>query len=168
VISNKTITFTLGLQSTNAVTDAFGVANVSMVVTQDVGSNYTVSAKFAGDCPFLGSTNSKAFTIVPACVSSLSSSGLASNKFYIGTTFAWTTSTNSSTATLTLSAGLRNCAGMFGDIRKARVTFATRNAGGGWTAIPSAQNLPVNLVDPGDSSAGTGDDRCAMEHRFAG
>ena len=92
-------------------------------------------------------------TVVAACV--VPPGGTAANRFYIGTKFAWTTSPTSSTASLTLSAGLRSCTDL-GDIRTARVTFATRNSSSAaWTAITGAQNLPVGLVDPGNIHDGT-------------
>jgi hypothetical protein len=61
---------------------------------------------------------------------------------------AWTTSTTSNSATLTLSATIKNglpC----GDIRTARITFTVNGQ-----PIPSAQNLPVNFIDPNDPAMG--------------
>jgi hypothetical protein len=54
---------------------------------------------------------------------------------------------------LTLNATINDPA--CGDIRGAKVTFGFRNADGSVTPIPSAQNLPVGLVDPTIKSVGT-------------
>ncbi|MBD2721434.1 T9SS type A sorting domain-containing protein [Hymenobacter sp. BT189] len=79
--------------------------------------------------------------------------------YYTGSSFYWTTSATSNTATLTLVATLKNNpnlgSGNNGNIRTARVTFAVRNSTGGFTPISSAQNLPVGLVNPGDLTTGT-------------
>jgi hypothetical protein len=73
--------------------------------------------------------------------------------FYTGAAFYWTTGSNSSTATLTLTATIRNTL-PYGDIRTAKVTFCVRS-GTSCTPINGAQNLPVGLVNPGDTSVGT-------------
>jgi trimeric autotransporter adhesin len=72
---------------------------------------------------------------------------------YTGQSFAWTTSSTSNTATITLATTLKNT--LCGDIATAKVTFAIRNADGSFTPIPSAQNLPVSYVDPSNISIGT-------------
>jgi uncharacterized protein YjdB len=62
--------------------------------------------------------------------------------YYTGPTMAWTTSATSNTATVTLSATIKNgepC----GDIRTALVTFTVNGQ-----PIPSAKNLPVGFIDP--------------------
>ena len=62
--------------------------------------------------------------------------------YYTGPIMAWTTSPTSNTATVTLSATIKNgepC----GDIRTALVTFTVNGQ-----RIPSATNLPVNFIDP--------------------
>src|SRR5439155_11772358 len=73
--------------------------------------------------------------------------------YYTGSLFYWTAGPSSSTATLTLTATLKNqlC---FGDIRTAKVSFFVRN-GTTMTPITGAQNLPVGLVTPGDTTVGT-------------
>ena len=78
--------------------------------------------------------------------------------YYTGPKFAYTANEESSTATVVLSATIKNnlllnCLdfGPFdatgGDIRTARLSFEI-NKGSGWEKIPSATNLPVNFVDP--------------------
>ena len=109
-------------------------------------------AQFAGNCPYLACTAAPAlFSITPEDTSPLTAAG-----YYAGDVFFWTTGPNSSTATLTLSATLKdtpdNC---LGDIRTAKVTFAIRNGDGSYTPITGAANLPVGLVDPNDKTVGT-------------
>ena len=146
-LAGRVVTFTIGTQTVSATTDASGVAvaNVTLDNRQSAG-NYTVQTSFAGDCTFTAGSDSDPFAITPSCVT-----GINAVAEYIGTLFAWTASPTSSTATLTLSAGLKACTG---DIRSARVTFAIRN-GGIWSTIPGAADLPVGLVDPGNPTQGT-------------
>jgi hypothetical protein len=100
-----------------------------------------------------GGSGSATFTItvVPA------TSKPVADTYYTGPAFYWTASTNNSTATLTLSATLKNgvCGG---DIRTATVSFYVRASevcGSTLTPIKNAQNLPVGLVNAGDTSTGT-------------
>jgi hypothetical protein len=72
--------------------------------------------------------------------------------FYTGSAMYWTTSSSSGTASLTLSATIKNS--LCGDIRTARVSFYVRTATG-CTPIANAQNLPVNLVNTNDQAVGT-------------
>ncbi|HCY41379.1 MAG TPA: hypothetical protein DHV48_08505, partial [Prolixibacteraceae bacterium] len=74
--------------------------------------------------------------------------------FYTGDLFAWTTSTSTSTATVTLVAAVKDANDPKGDVRGAKVSFYFVN-GTTYTAIPSAQNLPVGLIDVTDGSVGT-------------
>ncbi len=146
-LAGRVVTFTIGTQTVSATTNPSGIAaaNLSLDSSQSAG-NYTVQTSFAGDCTFAPANDSDPFAITPSCVT-----GINAVAEYIGTLFAWTTSPTSSTATLTLSAGLKACTG---DIRSARVTFAIRNDSI-WSPIPGATNLPVGLVDPGNPTQGT-------------
>src|SRR5207302_2435431 len=79
-----------------------------------------------------------------------------------GSRFFWTTSSTSSTATLTLSATIRDggvCGGDLtsrGDVTKAKVSFLiSSNDGTSWSPVSIGQNLPVGLVDPADHTIGT-------------
>lgn len=68
----------------------------------------------------------------------------AGNLYYTGPIFAFTANPSSSTASVMLSAVIKNplpCDG--GDIRTAFITFTLDGK-----PIPSAQNLPVSFVDP--------------------
>ena len=73
--------------------------------------------------------------------------------FYTGPAIYWTTSSTSSTATLTLSATIKNS--LCGDIRTAKVSFMIRSGTGSFTPIAGAQNLPVGLVNANDQAVGT-------------
>jgi hypothetical protein len=81
--------------------------------------------------------------------------GLDATSLYTGSMYFWTTSSTSSTATLTLSATVKdisaNCAG---DITKARVSFEVKpSSGGSWTTV--ARDLPVGLVSQDNPLVGT-------------
>jgi len=129
----------------------------AMVITQlpasiDASTNtYTVTAKFASTNPNYasGSTDSEKLLIKQRTASPYNATG-----FYIGDGFAWTTGPNSSSATLTMVAAIRDSNIPTGDVRGAKVSFYFVN-GTTLTAIPSAQNLPVGLVDVTDGSVGT-------------
>jgi len=69
--------------------------------------------------------------------------------YYSGPSFYWTSSATSKTATLALSATIKNNKNYTGDLRTARVSFFVRN-GTTLTPINGAQNLPVGLVNPSD------------------
>lgn len=62
-VVGQTITFVLGTQSCMGVTGATGSASCGLALTQPAGQ-YTVSATFVATGNYLGSTNSKPFTIV--------------------------------------------------------------------------------------------------------
>jgi Bacterial Ig-like domain (group 2). len=77
---------------------------------------------------------------------------LDAQSYYTGPNVAWTPTATSNTATVTLSAFLKNSTAEgaeCGDISTARVTFMANGK-----AIPSATNLPVNFVDPANPSKG--------------
>ena len=68
--------------------------------------------------------------------------------YYTGPIMAWTTSSTSNTATVTLAATIKNglpC----GDIRTAKITFTVNGQ-----PISSAQNLPVGFIDPNNPAKG--------------
>ena len=62
-LSGKTITFTIGAQSTTATTDASGVATVSITLAQNPVNTYAVEADFAGDGYYIPSHDSDPFDI---------------------------------------------------------------------------------------------------------
>jgi hypothetical protein len=78
------------------------------------------------------------------------------DSFYTGPTFYWTSGSGSSSATLTLMATLKDAGTCLGDIRTAKVSFYVRDPVAlTLTPINGAQNLPVGLVNPGDTTTGT-------------
>ncbi len=110
---------------------------------------YTVTAVFTSTNPnYAGSQNSKPLTVVPRNADPYNATG-----FYTGDLFAWTTGQNTSTATVTLAAAIVDNNSPSGDVRGARVTFYFVN-GSTLTPIPSAQNLPVGLIDVNDGTVG--------------
>jgi hypothetical protein len=82
---------------------------------------------------------------------------LTGSKVYTGSTFAWTTSSTSSTASLVLSTTIKATACPGGFLTSGKVTFGIRTAGSNtaYTAITGATNLPVGLVNPTDPTTGT-------------
>ncbi|MBI3417946.1 MAG: hypothetical protein HY043_21870, partial [Verrucomicrobia bacterium] len=152
-VAGKTVTFTIGAATASATTDVNGVAATTLTLsTANLPSPpaYAVATSFAGLCPFLASSDSDPFTIVPALAGPL-----AGKACYTGNLFFWTTGPSSSTATLALSATIRDVTAVCAsDIRNAKVSFMIRN-GSTLTPITGAQNLPVGLVDPTDKKVGT-------------
>ena len=61
-LSGETLSFTLGAQSCSGTTDAFGFASCDLVLNQVPGS-YTVTASFAGDTVYAGSSDSTPFDL---------------------------------------------------------------------------------------------------------
>ncbi len=115
---------------------------------------YNVTAEFTPDpveSPYYlpsDDLDGKPLTIRPRKATPFDASG-----FYTGDEIAWTTGPNSSTGTLTMTALIKDAI-PGGDVRGARVTFYLVN-GSSRTPIPSAQHLPVNLIDMTDGSVGT-------------
>ncbi len=75
--------------------------------------------------------------------------------FYTGPLFAWTTSSNSSTGTVVLSATITDKNNSVGDVRGARVTFWFKSKTGDFIEVPGGKNLPVGLVNQTDGTVGT-------------
>jgi PKD repeat protein len=63
-VAGRTVTFILGAQTISATTNSSGVASAMLKLTQKQGT-FTVTASFAGDAKYVGSTNSQTFTIGP-------------------------------------------------------------------------------------------------------
>jgi len=63
-VVGKIVVFTLGAQTISAMTNGSGVASVPLKLNQKHGS-YTVSAAFAGDSKYVGSSTSQTFTLGP-------------------------------------------------------------------------------------------------------
>jgi hypothetical protein len=109
---------------------------------------------------YLGSATQAAITVNPSVTITPNlnvAPGVNASTLYTGSRFFWTASPTSSAATLTLSTTIRDaayCTGI-GDISKATVSFFIGNdAGGPWSPVSSAQNLPVGFVDPADKGTG--------------
>lgn len=120
-VIGKTITFTIGSQSTTAVTNASGVASTSLIITQAPG-NYNVTCAFAEDGSYLASADSDPFTITRE----------DARVNFTGTSIVATASSTSGVATVTLRATVQDITAVTGDpeydsfagdIRNARVKF---------------------------------------------
>ncbi|MCK9411769.1 MAG: HYR domain-containing protein [Prolixibacteraceae bacterium] len=120
-VSGKTITFTIGSQSTTAVTNASGVAIANLVITQAPGT-YNVLSAFAGDGSYLASSDSDPFPITQE----------DARVNFTGTQLVATQSSTSGLATVTLRATVQDITAVTGDpvydafagdIRNSRVRF---------------------------------------------
>jgi len=152
-IGGASVTITVGTQTVIVITGTNGVAQSALTLTQGPGS-VSANASFAGDLVHAGSStnNSNNFAIT----SNTNAGPLTGQPLYTGLSFFWTTSATSNTASLTLSATVQDTSTpCHGDIRTAKVTFAVRNADGTFTPVSNAQNLPVGLVNPSDTTVGT-------------
>jgi hypothetical protein len=131
-------------------TDGTVQAMLIKQVSQLPGGPYTVEAIFtSSNSNYSGGNDSKQLTVVPR-----TATPYVANGFYTGDLFAWTTGQSSSTATLTMTAAIRDVSTPTGDVRSAKVSFYMVN-GTTLSPISSAQNLPVGLVDVSDGSVGT-------------
>jgi len=112
-IQGKTVTFTLQTAaggttlsgSVSATTDASGVAMTTCTMVDPVGTNaYKVCDAVCRNCPYLAcSASPVVFTITPEDTAPLTVAG-----YYTGDVFFWTTGPNSSSASLTLSATVKD------------------------------------------------------------
>ncbi|BBE20508.1 hypothetical protein AQPE_4701 [Aquipluma nitroreducens] len=113
--------------------------------------NYTVEAIFTStNLNYSGDDDSKSLTVKARNASPFE----GDLGFYTGDLFVWTTGPNSSTGTILLATTIKDLNSPRGDLRGAKVTFYLVN-GSSMTPIPSAQNIPVGLVDINDGSVGT-------------
>ena len=152
------LTLTIGTQNTTATTNTSGVATFTLTLAQSTGTK-TETVSLTG-----GWTDGNRTAPAPASRTPFTVNadpnvgpGINADTLYTGSRFFWTTSSTSSTATLTLTATIRDkfpCGAT--DITKATVSFwISSNAGTSWSAVSSGQNLPVGLVDPADKGTGT-------------
>jgi hypothetical protein len=112
-----------------------------------------VDSSFAGDPYYLPSSDSDAFDVVHE----------DARAFYTGSLFASTSCATCNTGNATLAATIKDISSadppdpaidpFEGDIRNATVTFVNRDAGN--APIAGCANLPVGLVDLGDTTIGT-------------
>ena len=128
-IGGKTISFTLGAQSSSATTNSTGFANSIIVLNQAAGS-YSVTSSFAGDSSFQPSSTSASFTILKETAS------LA----YSGDTVVSTT-----TKSITLSATLQDSQdGYLGDLTRSKITFRIYSSDNSQTLLLTV--VPVSVV----------------------
>ena len=148
-LSGKTVNFRIGAQEKQATTDSNGVAETTLKIDQAPG-NPGVGARFAGDTNYAQSaTGPSAFEVKKEDARAV----------YTGLLFTSTSSPTSSSATVTLSATIRDITDVIGDgaydadagdIRKATVDFVNRD-----TNTTLCSNLPVGLVSAADTKVGT-------------
>lgn len=144
-----------------AGTSASRAVSLTLVVTEAPNTppnTYPVTAVFTPSIGnYLGSTSAS----VPLKVQPENANPISFNGAYTGQLSAWTPTSTSNTATLTLAATIKDTSvddvmdPYYGDITKAKITFALRNSTGGLTPITGATNLPVGLVNAGVSGIGT-------------
>jgi YVTN family beta-propeller protein len=127
----------------------------SVVVIEPPGA-YTVKAVFtSGNANYSSGQGTYALT-----VQSENAVPIAELGAYTGQIAAWTPTSSSNTATLTLAATIKDVSvdggdPSPGDITTATVSFALRTSTGALTPIGGATNLPVGLVNPGVPGVGT-------------
>jgi hypothetical protein len=108
---------------------------------------YVITVRVKDECS--NATRSTSFTVFVTLGMLLP----VADAYYTGSCFFWTTGPSSSTATLTLAATVKKQVANCGDITTARISFYVRNVTS-LTPINGAQNLPVGLVNPTDSTIG--------------
>jgi hypothetical protein len=140
----------------SATVNASGTANLSLTVSYGPGT-YTVTSVFT-------STNTN-FTGSSSGPVTLTVAQEDARSYYNGNSLFWTPSVNANTASVTLSAAVRDIMvvdpdlsqpnpDMYpGDIRNAKVTFVDRENGN--APLQGCVNLPVGLVNPSDPTTGT-------------
>jgi hypothetical protein len=119
-VNGKTITFTIGTQSTTAVTNASGIASASVIITQAPG-DYDVLCSFTGDGSYLASSDSDPFPITRE----------DARVNFTGTNIVATTTASSGVANVSLRATVQDISAtseaggdsFAGDIRNAKVKF---------------------------------------------
>jgi hypothetical protein len=153
-LGGRAINFTIGTQTASAITNSAGVASTTLLITQ-APANYTVIVNFDGSNDLVYQSS----TLTPA--PSLLVNKEDARAYYTGSLFVSTSGTTASTATVTLSATIKDITAVpadaaydafAGDIRKARVMFVNRDAGNapisGWLTpvLVSATDLKTGTV----------------------
>ncbi|AKQ46904.1 hypothetical protein TH63_16720 [Rufibacter radiotolerans] len=108
----------------------------------------TTAWSFAGGNNYNNASGNATVTITPQTANPVA------DAYYTGSDFYWTTSSTNKSATLTLATTIKNNLNFTGDITTAKVSFFIKN-GTTLTPITGAQNLPVGLVDPTNTSVGS-------------
>jgi hypothetical protein len=152
-LGGRTITFTIGTQTATAITNGAGVAATTLVISQ-APTNYPVGVSFDGSSDLV--YQSSTLTQAPPLVVNKEDA----RAYYTGSLFVSTSGTTASTATVNLSATIKDITAVSGDaaydafagdIRKAKVMFVNRDAG---NAPISGWLTPV-LVSATDLKTGT-------------
>jgi hypothetical protein len=134
VLANKTVSFTIGTQSVSDTyggagggTSASGIANATIVLSQDPTPVYTIASNFVGDAVYCTSASiAVTFDIKPEDICAEYNGQLS--------VAATVLSKTSNTAKVVMSVGLADDAdGNPGDVTKAKVEF---NYGSGWVTVP--------------------------------
>jgi hypothetical protein len=147
-ISGATIGFTVGSQTAPvAATNGAGLAASGMLALTQPPGAYDVTSTFAGDAFYFAASDHDPFTITPE---------EAVPVVYSGGTYFGTANSSSISATLALSASATDISdGSRGDIRNGKLEFRLGSPAGALIGGPSAANLPIGLVNPGDLTVGT-------------
>ncbi|THH35482.1 HYR domain-containing protein [Neolewinella litorea] len=156
-IAGQTVVFTIGDQTVSATTETSGVATASLLIDQepsagcdsDPVNGYDVDVTYAGTATMYQPSSDEdiPFTIEPE----------DARITYTGALFVATSSKNSSTADVLLSATIRDISltpdasgdTAPGDIGYATVDFIDRDGG-----VINATPIPVVPIDPGDPTVG--------------
>lgn len=148
-LGGETITFTIGTQSTTAVTNSSGVASTSLIINQAPGTSYSVVSQFAGDINEKESSDSDPFTI----------NREDAITEYTGGEFASTGTATATYAKIRLSASITDVDdGSRGDIRNALVRFKIQPyscSSMAPEAIVYTSWINVSLVNLADATIGT-------------
>jgi trimeric autotransporter adhesin len=132
--------------------NAAGYATLVAPITNNVGGPYGVTATFtSSNVNYGGSGGTASLSVTAEQANPVSDAGA-----YTGQIVAWTPTATSNTATLTLAATIKDASdGTPGNITKAKISFAFRDALGGLTPINGATDLAVGLVDPTSNTVGS-------------
>lgn len=154
-LAGVVLKLSIGTQSVTDTTDSNGLAEFTLTLNQPVGTK-TESVEYVSGLNanyVVPTTATRNFNVTPDLNLG---PGTDATSFYTGSNFFWTTSSTSSTATLTLSATIKDtseqCVGL---ITTAKVSFLISTNGTNFSPVPNAQNLPVGLVDPNNRQVGT-------------
>ena len=131
-IPGKTIMFTLGTQTAYAVTNADGVASVTIILDQE-GGFYELVVSFAEDDDYLGSSSTTVFVILRECASTI----------YSGVTLV-----EVSEESITLMATVFDHAdGYWGDVTHIYVTFTFYLSSDPLTPVHTTCPVRVQAID---------------------
>ncbi|MEQ1606899.1 MAG: kelch repeat-containing protein [Pyrinomonadaceae bacterium] len=156
-LSGIDLKMTIGTQSTTDETDAAETATFTQTLFQAPGvvqQKFELNEAWTDNNRTPPPTVTRNFTVLG---DPLVGPGTDADSLYTGSSYFWTTSASSSTATLTLSATIKDSFDLCptGDITKANVSFMiSTNGGTSFSPVSSAQNLPVGLVNPNVPNVG--------------